>query len=217
MNAAAFTSRRLASSTMDLVQTAHSTARRSSSGATHHRWTTPRGLAPCSFRRFCARALTETPGPSGFTPRRQIRGLLRVRSAHLTTPIQSHASQRFGALRNPPVRETRGLCGWLWGCGIDFVRKADSQGVAARNVWDRFDPARLQKRARVGFSDRTGFNQDEPPQHRLGAAEPRGHLRVRLARERVPLRDRSGIAEEHVQCAQKHTGKAPQGGWCCSR
>lgn len=94
-----------------------------------------------------------------------------------------------------------------------FFRRVGREARELARAWF----TRVQKRARIGFSDSAGFNQDEPPQHRLGAAEPRGHLRVRLARERVPLRDRSGIAEEHVQCAQKHTGKAPQGGWCCSR
>jgi len=68
-----------------------------------------------------------------------------------------------------------------------FFRKPDSQGAAARKVWDRLVvEARLQKWARVGFSDRAGFNQNETPQHRLGAAEPGGHLRVRRARKRVP-------------------------------
>lgn len=67
----------------------------------------------------------------------------------------------------------------------------------------------VQQRARVGFRDRAGLNEEEPPHHRLGAAEPRRHQRMRRARERVPRRNRCGIAEEHVERAEERLRDAP--------
>lgn len=72
-------------------------------------------------------------------------------------------------------------------------------------------PARVEERARVGFGIGARLDQQQAPQHRLGRAQPGGHVRVRLGCQRVFGGDRFRRAEQHVQHPQKRLRRAPEG------
>ena len=57
------------------------------------------------------------------------------------------AFQRFGALRNPPMRGTRSIVRWVWKCWMEKFSGGENQCLSAKKCWIREGVRRSERAA----------------------------------------------------------------------